>query len=75
MRSGILRRIRLLEARLPENTTPAKKILPEWLIEDLADQGIPCDEVGMPDWEVVNRLSLERSARMFAGRIVIARPR
>jgi hypothetical protein len=62
MRLDILRRIRLLEARLPERKTPAKKILPTWLIEDLAQQGIPCDRSGMPDWEVVNRFSRERSA-------------
>jgi hypothetical protein len=62
MRAEILRRIRLLETRLPENTAPARKILPQWLIEDLAQQGIPCDESGMPDFEVVNRLSRERSA-------------
>jgi hypothetical protein len=59
MRAGILRRIRLLEQRLPEDTKPFKKILPEWLIESLADQGIPCDASGRPDWEVVAQLRTE----------------
>jgi hypothetical protein len=59
MRAGILRRIRSLEQRLSDDTKQFKKILPEWLIESLAGQGIPCDASGRPDWEVVARLRAE----------------
>jgi hypothetical protein len=55
MRAGILRRIQKLEGKAPreEDGRPG---LPDWMIAGLAEQGIPCDESGYPDWAVVNRI-------------------
>jgi hypothetical protein len=67
MRSGILRRIRALEQRLPDETKPLRR-LPEWLIEGLAEQGIPCEASGMPEWEAVARITSHRDSGEATGR-------
>jgi hypothetical protein len=67
MRAGILRRVRLLEQRLPDDTRPVREILPEWLLKNLAAQGIPCDASGRPDWEMVAQLRAERLGHDASG--------
>ena len=39
-------RLKALEKRLPDETKPHKALLPEWLMEDLGQQGIRFDASG-----------------------------
>ena len=49
MRQGLHLRLKALEARLPDETKPHKALLPEWLMEDLRQQGIRFDASGRPE--------------------------
>lgn len=62
MRSGIIRRIKLLERRVREETQFAKKAVPERLTQYWEDQGIPCDLRGLPDWDAVARIESEQNS-------------
>jgi hypothetical protein len=42
-------RLKALEKRLPDETKPHKALLPEWLMEDLRQQGIRFDASGLPE--------------------------
>ena len=42
-------RLKALEERLPDETKPHKALLPEWLMEDLRQQGIRFDASGRPE--------------------------
>jgi len=50
-------RLKALEERLPDETIPRKALLPEWLMEDLRQQGIRFDASGRPE-----KSSLEEKA-------------
>ena len=50
-------RLKALEMRLPDVTKPHKALLPEWLMEDLRQQGIRFDASGRPE-----KSSLEEKA-------------
>ena len=41
-------RLKALEKWLPDETKPHKALLPEWLMEDLQQQGIRFDASGLP---------------------------
>src|ERR1700688_126750 len=42
-------RLKALEKWLPDETKPHKALLPEWLMEDLRQQGIRFDASGLPE--------------------------
>ena len=42
-------RLKALEARLPDKTKPYKAPLPEWLMENLRQQGIQFTVSGLPE--------------------------
>ena len=42
-------RLKALEKRLPDGSKPPKALLPEWLMEDLRQQGIRFDASGRPE--------------------------
>ncbi len=42
-------RLKALEKRLPDETKPHKALLPEWLMEDLRQQGVRFDASGRPE--------------------------
>ena len=42
-------RLKALEEWLPDRTKPHKALLPEWLMEDLRQQGIRFDASGRPE--------------------------
>jgi len=50
-------RLKALEMRLPDVTKPHKALLPEWLMEDLRQQGVRFDASGLPE-----KSSLEEKA-------------
>jgi hypothetical protein len=50
MQKQLIFRVKALEQRLPEDKGVTKKVLPEWLVEELRNQGIRCTLSGMPDW-------------------------
>ena len=50
-------RLKALEMRLPDETKPHKALLPEWLMEDLRQQGVRFDASGRPE-----KSSLEEQA-------------
>jgi hypothetical protein len=49
MRQRLHLRLKALEARLPDETSPHKALLPEWLMEDLRQQGVRFDASGLPE--------------------------
>ena len=49
MRQRLNLRLKALEARLPDETKPHKALLPEWLTEDLRQQGVRFDASGRPE--------------------------
>src|SRR6202795_5044863 len=49
MRQRLNLRLKALEKRLPDETKPHKALLPEWLTEDLRQQGIRFDASGLPE--------------------------
>ena len=42
-------RLKALEKRLPDEIKPHKALLPEWLMEDLRQQGVRFDASGWPE--------------------------
>jgi hypothetical protein len=57
MRQRLNLRLKALEKWLPDETKPHKALLPEWLMEDLRQQGIRFDAYGRLD-----KSSLEEKA-------------
>ena len=49
MRQRLNLRLKALEKRLPDETKPPKAPLPEWLMEELRQQGIRFDASGLPE--------------------------
>ena len=49
MRHRLYLRLKALEKWLPDETKPHKALLPEWLTEDLRQQGIRFDASGLPE--------------------------
>ena len=49
MRQRLNSRLKALEKRLPDETKQHKALLPEWLVEDLRQQGIRFDACGLPE--------------------------
>jgi hypothetical protein len=49
MRQRLHLRLKALEKWLPDETKPHKALLPEWLMEDLQQQGIRFDALGRPE--------------------------
>ena len=49
MRVQLHLRLKALEKWLPDETKPRKALLPEWLMEDLRQQGIRFDASGRPE--------------------------
>ena len=49
MRQRLNSRLKALEKWLPDETKPPKAPLPEWLMEDLRQQGIRFDASGLPE--------------------------
>ena len=46
MRPGLHRRLKTLEDRIPDPSVRQKSFLPEWLVEELKEQGVRFDDVG-----------------------------
>jgi hypothetical protein len=42
-------RLKALEKWLPDETNPHKALLPEWLVQELRQQGIRFDSFGLPE--------------------------
>ena len=55
-------RLKALEKRLPDETNPHKALLPEWLMEDLRQQGIRFDASGLPEKSSIEERARERIA-------------
>ena len=49
MRQRLNLRLKALEKCLPDETKPPKVPLPEWLVQELRQQGIRFDVAGLPD--------------------------
>ena len=49
MRHRLHLRLKALEKWLPDETKPPKAPLPEWLMEELRQQGIRFDASGLPE--------------------------
>ena len=49
MRHRLNLRLKALEKRLPDETKPPKAPLPEWLMDELRQQGIRFDDFGLPE--------------------------
>ena len=62
MRYRLQWRLRALEARIPPPTGPPKALLPEWLMEDLRQQGIRFDATGLPEKSSIEERAPERIA-------------
>ena len=58
MRQRLNLRLKALEKWLPDETKPHKALLPEWLMEDLRQQGIRFDASGLPE-----KISLEEKLK------------
>ena len=52
-------RLKALEERLPDETKPRKALLPEWLMEDLRQQGMRFDASGRPEKSSLEEKALE----------------
>jgi hypothetical protein len=59
MRQRLNLRLKALEKRLPDETKPHKALLPEWLVEDLRQQGIRFDAFGLPEKSSLEEKALE----------------
>ena len=46
MRPGLHRRLKTLEDRIPAPSVRQKAFLPEWLVEELKEQGVRFDDFG-----------------------------
>ena len=55
-------RLKALEKWLPDETKPHKALLPEWLMEDLRQQGVRFDASGLPEKSSLEEKALERIA-------------
>ena len=55
-------RLKALEKWLPDVTKPHKAHLPEWLMEDLRQQGIRFDASGLPEKSSLEEKPTERIA-------------
>jgi hypothetical protein len=60
MRQRLNLRLKALEKWLPDETKPHKALLPEWLMEDLRQQGIRFDACGRPEKSSLEEEALER---------------
>ena len=49
MRQRLNSRLKALEKLVPDRTDPRKALLPEWLMENLRQQGIRFDAFGLPE--------------------------
>jgi hypothetical protein len=55
-------RLKALEKWLPDETKPRKALLPEWLTEDLRQQGVRFDASGLPEKSSLEEKPPERIA-------------
>jgi hypothetical protein len=55
-------RLKALEMRLPDQAKPRKALLPEWLMEDLRQQGVRFDASGRPEKSSLEEKAIERIA-------------
>jgi hypothetical protein len=55
-------RLKALEKWLPDENKPHKALLPEWLMEDLRQQGVRFDATGRPEKSSLAEKALERIA-------------
>ena len=62
MRQRLNLRLKALEKRLPDETKPQKALLPEWLMEDLRQQGVRFDASGLPEKSSLEEKPPERIA-------------
>jgi hypothetical protein len=62
MRHRLNSRLKALEKWLPDETKPHKTLLPEWLMEDLRQQGIRFDASGRPEKSSIEEKGAERIA-------------
>ena len=62
MRQRLHWRLKALEKWLPDETKPHKALLPEWLMEDLRQQGTRFDASGRPEKSSLEEKALERIA-------------
>src|ERR1700694_3128461 len=62
MRHRLYLRLKALEKWLPDETKPDKALLPEWLMEDLRQQGIRFDASGLPEKSSLQEKASERIA-------------
>jgi hypothetical protein len=60
MRHRLHVRLKALEKWLPDETKPYKALLPEWLVEDLRQQGIRFDASGRPEKTSIEEKRAER---------------
>lgn len=51
MKSGLHRRLKTLEDGIPDPSLRQKSFLPEWLVEELKEQGVRFDNFGSPDFK------------------------
>ena len=49
MRQRLNLRLKALEKCMPDQTHPRKALLPEWLVQELRQQGIRFDASGLPE--------------------------
>ena len=52
-------RLKALEKWLPDGSKPPKALLPEWLMEDLRQQGVRFDASGRPEKSSLEEKALE----------------
>jgi hypothetical protein len=62
MRHRLNLRLKALEKWLPDETKPRKALLPEWLTEDLRQQGVRFDASGLPEKSSLEEKPPERIA-------------
>ncbi len=60
MRHRLNLRLKALEKWLPDETQSHKALLPEWLMEDLRQQGIRFDASGLPEKSSLQEKASER---------------
>jgi hypothetical protein len=64
-------RLKALEKWLPDETKPHKSLLPEWLVEDLRQQGIWFDASGRPEKSSLQEKASERIANADGCPVII----
>jgi hypothetical protein len=62
MRQRMNLRLKALEKWLPDGAKPHKALLPEWLMEDLRQQGVRFDASGRPEKSSLQERASERIA-------------